>query len=45
LTAERVKVVERRLPEFLGAVEKHLSQVADVTCAITLAHFSGAGSA
>ncbi len=34
--AERVKVVERRLPEFLGAVEKHLSQVADVPCAITL---------
>jgi hypothetical protein len=28
--ADRVKVVERRLPEFLNAVEKHLSQTAEV---------------
>ena len=34
--AERVKVVERRLPEFLGAVEKHLSETAEVPRAITL---------
>lgn len=34
--AERVKVVERRLPEFLGAVEKHLSQSTDVPRTITL---------
>lgn len=34
--ADRVKVVERRLPEFLGAVEKHLSETAQVSREITL---------
>jgi transcriptional regulator with XRE-family HTH domain len=34
--ADRVKVVERRLPEFLGAVEKHLSETAQVPREITL---------
>lgn len=34
--SDRVKVVERRLPEFLNAVEKHLSQTAEVPRTITL---------